>query len=603
VRKRNCFIYTFFILISYLLLNNTFVNGLSSDGQKPQTAKIKIIATTDVHGAFFPFDFIKNKEARTSLAQVYTYIKEQRQDKNQAVILLDNGDILQGQPVVYYYNFEAPNKPHICAELLNYMKYDAGSVGNHDIETGHPVYDRLKEEFDFPWLSANTIDTATGQPYFKPYTIIQRKGVKVAVLGLTTPHIPKWLPEKIWSGMRFEDMVETAKLWIKRIKEKEKPDVIVGLFHSGVDPTYGGQTADAWKNENASRLVPEQVAGFDLVIAGHDHQRYQLSIKDPEGKEVLLLDPMSSARAAAAATINLTYNPEKKAWAKDISGQLIDIGKFKADQELMAKFNPAIEEVKHYVARKIGSFTKAVSTKDAMFGDSAFVDLIHRFTLEKTGADISFTAPLSFNMTIDKGDVFVRDMFKLYRYENLLYTMELTGQEIKDYLEYSYGRWFNTMNNPDDHLMNFKRDKKGNLSRSKRYGSYQLKYQYYNFDSAAGIIYEVDVSKPIGQRIHIISMANGSPFDLQKKYKAAINSYRGTGGGGHLTTGAGIPPKELQKRVLHSTEKDLRYFMMKWIEKKKTITPKALGNWKVIPIDWWEKAKAKDYDLLYNSDE
>jgi 2',3'-cyclic-nucleotide 2'-phosphodiesterase/3'-nucleotidase len=399
--------------------------------------------------------------------------------------------------------------------------------------------------------------------------------------------------------MVFEDMVETAEKWLKIIREKEKPVIIVGLFHTGVDYTYGGRTAETPKNENASRLVPERLPGFDVVIAGHDHQEYNLEVKDPQGNEVLLLDPRSSARAAAVATITLNYDPTAKSWKKEIKGEIIDISNYQPDQEFVNTFKTAVEEVKKYVSKKIGIFTETISTREAMFGDSAFVDLIHQVQLEITGADISFTSPLSFSAAINKGDVFARDMFKLYRYENLLYTMEMTGAEIKDYLEYSYGRWFNTMKNEDDHLVRFKRDESGQLKRSERYGTYELAYRYYSFDSAAGIKYEVDVSKPIGERIKIISMADGTGFDPAKKYKVAINSYRGTGGGGHLVRGAGISKVELSKRVLNSTTKDLRYFMMKWIEKNKTITPKSFGNWKVVPEEWWKKAKEKDYILLY----
>lgn len=598
--KRRYFNLTVIFIVVFIFLIGV-VGCKPTTNETPQTVTLKIIATTDVHGAFFPYDFVYDKKAKTSLAQVLTFVKQQRENKEQEVILLDNGDLLQGQPVVYYYNFEAVNKTNICAEVMNYMKYNAGSVGNHDIETGHPVYDKIVEEFNFPWLSANTIDTSTNQPYFKPYTIINRKGIKIAVLGLTTPSIPNWLPEKIWEGMVFEDMVETAEKWMKIIKEKEKPGIIVGLFHSGVDYTYGGRTAKTPKNENASRLVPERVPGFDLIIAGHDHQEYNLVVKDPQGNEVLLLDPLSSARAAAVATITLNHDPSSKSWKKEIKGEIVDIINYQPDQEFVNTFKNAVEEVKKYVSKKIGIFTETISSRDSMFGDSAFVDLIHRVQLEITGADISFTAPLSISAAIKKGDVFVRDMFKLYRYENLLYTMEMTGAEIKDYLEYSYGRWFNTMKDKDDHLMCFKRDENGELIRSERYGTYELEYRYYNFDSAAGIVYEVDVSKPAGERINILSMADGAAFDVEKKYKVAINSYRGTGGGGHLVIGAGIFKEELSKRLLNSTTKDLRYFMMKWIEKNKTITPKTFGNWKVVPERWWKKAKEKDYILLYGN--
>jgi len=175
-----------------------------------QTVKLKVIETSDVHGSIFPYDFINDKEINTSLAQIYTYVKEERAKKDQQVILLDDGDILQGQPIVYYYNFEKTDTPHICAQVMNYMEYDAGTVGNHDIEPGHPVYDRLVKEFNFPWLAANAVNEKDGEPYFKPYTIIKRGEIKIAVLGMITPGIPNWLPRDIWSGIEFKDMVETA---------------------------------------------------------------------------------------------------------------------------------------------------------------------------------------------------------------------------------------------------------------------------------------------------------------------------------------------------------------------------------------------------------
>jgi 2',3'-cyclic-nucleotide 2'-phosphodiesterase/3'-nucleotidase len=265
----------------------------------------------------------------------------------------------------------------------------------------------------------------------------------------------------------------------------------------------------------------------------------------------------------------------------------------------MKRFGKNLEEGKEYVNRPIGKFTETISSRNAIFGPSKFVDLIQTIQLNLTGADVSFSASLSLNGTIEKGEVYVKDMFDLYRYENLLYTMELSGKEIKDYLEYSYGNWFNQMKERSDHLLKFKLDKDGKIAYSERTKSPELEERYYNFDSAAGIDYDVDVTKPIGNRVIIRNFSNGKPFYLSAKYKVAINSYRGNGGGGHLTRGAKIPQADLSKRVLTSTEKDLRYYLMKWIEKEKTITPKLIGNWKVIPEDWWAAGKERDYKLLF----
>ncbi|MCD6089959.1 MAG: bifunctional metallophosphatase/5'-nucleotidase [Bacteroidales bacterium] len=589
MKKQSIISYTFIIGLSFLLATTFSLQA--------QTVKLKLIETSDVHGALFPWDFKNDKPAYASLAQAYTYVEEQRADKSQTVILLDNGDILQGQPIVYYSNFEKPESEHICASVMNYMKYDAATVGNHDIEAGHPVYDKIEKEFDFPWMAANAVDTKTNNPYFKPYTILYRDGVKIAILGLTTPGIPMWLPEKIWSGIDFQDMVLTAKKWVEIIEEKEHPDLLIGLFHAGVDANYNGQSSDLPRNENASQLVAEQVPGFDVVFVGHDHNSWNFWVKNSDEKKVLILGTKGSARTATAATIILNKNNDTGKWEKEINGEVIKVEEYKADEDFMKMFNSEIEEVKAYVAKPIGEFTKTISSHESFFGNSAFIDLIQRIQLDLTNADISFAAPLSFNAEIKKGEVYVRDMFNLYKFENLLYTMNMSGQEIKDYLEYSYGQWFNQMKNPEDHLLNFNRDEKGEIIFS--HGNPQLAASYYNFSSAAGIIYTVDVTKASGEKISILSMADGQAFDLKKIYSVAVNSYRGNGGGGHLSLGAKIPKDEIAGRVITSTQKDLRYYLMKWIEKENRVTPKPLNNWSVIPGDWWEKGKDKDSRLLF----
>lgn len=565
-----------------------------------QTVNVKIIETSDVHGAIFPYDLVNDRPSNSSLAQVMTYLNEQRADSNQIVFLLDNGDILQGDPVVYYYNFEKTDTLHLYADVMNYMKYDAATIGNHDIETGHNVYDKFNKEINFPWLAANAVRTSDGKPYFKPYTTIERGGIKIAVLGLITPAIPKWLPEKIWKGMQFDDMIETAQRWAKKIRETEQPDLLIGLFHAGVNYNYSGEDSTTYKNENASKLIAEKVAGFDVIFVGHDHEGWNFKTRNPNGKEVLVLGTQASARTLAVANIKLTFDKFCGFFASDLmSGEIVEVKNYKPDEDFMKRFSPAFDEVKKYVSRPIGKFTKTISSRDALFGPSEFVDLINSVQLELTNADISFTAPLSFNATIKEGDLFVKDMFNLYRYENLLYTIELSGKEIKDYLEYSYGNWFNQMKDENDNLLRFKLDESGKIVYSQRTNSPELYERFYNFDAAAGIDYVVNVTKPIGERVTILKLSDGREFDFNTVYKVALNSYRGNGGGDHLTKGAKIPKDELNKRLISSTDKDLRYYMMKWIEEKKSVEPKLLGNWKVVPENFWQAGKQKDYQLLF----
>jgi len=564
-----------------------------------QTVTFKLIETSDIHGQIFPYDFINDQPAQNSLAQIYSYVKQQREKEQQHVILLDNGDILQGQPVVYYYNFERPDTTHILSSIMNFMKYDAATIGNHDIEAGHPVYDKLVEEFDFPWLAANAVNKETGDPYFQPYSMIEKDGIKIAVLGLITPHIPHWLPEKIWEGMYFEDMIESAQKWVDIINEKENPNLLVGLFHAGVDYTYNNASEDKYKNENASLLVARQVEGFDIIFVGHDHLGWNKFVHDKSGKDVLILGTKGYASTAAEALVEMNFNTESGKWESTLSGNIIETKDYKPDEEFMNKFNYAYRQTKDYVSRPIGKFSKTISSNDALFGDAAFSDLIHSIQLELTGADISFTAPLSINSEIKEGEVYVRDMFNLYKYENLLYTIALSGKEIKDYLEYSYSIWFNEMKNQNDHLLLFEKDDNGDLIWSERSNTPMLKNRYYNFDTAEGIDYIVDVSKPVGERITIEGFSAGRVFDENNIYTVAVNSYRGNGGGNHLTNGAGIEHNKLNERIINSTEKDLRYYLMKWIENKGTVLIEKSNNWKVVPEDWHKAGKERDKKILF----
>jgi 2',3'-cyclic-nucleotide 2'-phosphodiesterase/3'-nucleotidase len=223
--------------------------------------------------------------------------------------------------------------------------------------------------------------------------------------------------------------------------------------------------------------------------------------------------------------------------------------------------------------------------------------MIQTIQLEITGADISFAAPLSFDVKINKGPITVGDMFKLYRFENMLYTMSLSGEEIQKYLEYSYSEWLNTMKGPDDLLLKLRTGKDGRptLTNDKAW----FKNQSYNFDSAAGINYTVDVSKPEGARITIKGFTDGRLFEKNKMYKVAVNSYRGNGGGGHFTEGAGIPKDELRKRLISSTDRDLRYYILKSIEANKSINPVPLNNWKIIPEKWVKTAMSTEYTQLF----
>ena len=558
---------------------------------------LKVIETSDVHGHFFPHDFMENRPLSGTLSRASTYIKRQRQQYGDHLLLIDNGDILQGQPCVYWSNYVMPEDENLSASVVNYLQYDAETVGNHDIEPGHKVYDKWIREVRCPLLGANIItkEIATnGRPYnvyngLQPYSVHYIDGIKICIIGMLTPSIPLWLNETVWKGMEFQEMVSCAKKWMKFIKEYERPNLIFGLFHSGME---GGIVDDNGAEENATAAVAREVPGFDIIFFGHDHQVHNEWITNVEGKRVLIIDPSCYVQNVAEAELELTFQNGHMI-QKDIKGRIVSVRDEQIDHQMVSHFQPQIDQIKQYVSRRIGRFERPIYTRESFFGNSAFTDLIHNLQMKISGADISFNAPLSFNTVIEAGEVTQADMFKLYRFENLLYVLRMTGEEIRRHLEFSYDMWTNTMTSPNDHALRLNDDSKEDQQRT------GFQYYTFNFDSACGIDYEVDLTKPDGQKVHILQMSNGEPFDEKKWYKVVMNSYRANGGGELLTHGAGIPKDSLESRILFHTDMDQRHYLTLEIEKMGTIIPQPNHNWRFVPEAWVKPALERDRKQLF----
>ena len=562
------FLYLFIALLSI---------GISAcNSSHKKSISISIVETTDVHGSFFPFDLVRNKVRKGSLASVASYVDSLRSIQRN-VILLDNGDILQGTPDVYYANYISKSTTHPLSLLMNFMHYDAASVGNHDIEAGHEVYDKFRSQLSFPLLAANAMDSITNQTYFGSYSIIEKEGIKIAVLGLITPSIPKWLPEHLWAGIYFEDMIESAQKWVSIIKKTDNPDLIIGLFHAGSDATYGGSDTVSAFNENASLLVARQVVGFDAIFTGHDHHKQVFSIVNKAGKEVQILNAGAHANNIAQLDIDLQWDETNGAYTKTFSSKTVSMENIAPSREFVSMFSEWINNSKTYTEEEITSLKDTIYAKDALLSPSAFINLIHQAQLDISGADISFAAPFSITAVLPKGKFTRADLFNLYRYENYLCVIKLTGSEIKQYLEYSIDLWFDNKENKDGNWLLY-----GENAKSKNAG-YSLKNPYYNFDSGASsdsinFKYSIQPKAKSGNRVHIIS----TNFDTNRTYTVALNSYRANGGGGHLLKGVGLSKKDLKARKVNCTKQDFRNLLGEWIKKqKRPYWPVNYDNWEI----------------------
>ena len=557
-------------------------------------SKVNIIFTTDVHGNFFPYDFRRSTWGKGSLQRVHAFVSQEVSRLPGSTILIDGGDLLQGSPAAYFLNAQSLSQPehrmHRVADMCNYIGYDAGILGNHDIEMGVEVVKRFVKGCHFPILGANVIDDSTGECALTPYVLFQRGDALIALVGFITPAIPHWVPEQAWKGFHFDDITASARKWLAYLKQKVKPDYLVGLFHSGLED---GIVTPSYR-ENAVRITVEQVDGFDLVLYGHDHCPHMEEVEAPSGKEVICVNPGSEAHSVAEITITFHPDSQGRIIHHNTDARLCYIGRI-ANQHGQAfgkHFRRDFEDIRRWSSQKVGELQAPLDISDAFFGPSAYIDFIQQLQLQISGADISFSAPLFFSAHIPPGDLHISDLFNIYRFEDKLYTLRLSGQEIKDYLEMSYSLWTTHMQSPDDHLLLLSPMK----SNPSRMGFTNF---IFNFDAASGINYEVDVTQPEGHKLLIHSFSDGRPFRLDENYLVAMTAYRANGGGELLTKGARIAKEDIPQRIVSTTPHDVRHYLMQYVKEQGQVDPRPLGNWHFIPTEWTHAAAARDYDILF----
>lgn len=486
-----------------------------------------VVATTDVHGNIIE-----------GYSRVSTYVKDLRA-QGKTVLLFDGGDYLQGTTAVYYSNFiDDTRSPHILSTVFNSIDYTAIAVGNHDIEAGKPVFTKVYHEVNCPVICANVVAISTNEPYFTPYIVRNINGQKVVVVGFTTPHVSTWVSKRLRPGLEFESIIESAEYWVPKIRIEVKPDVLIGVVHSGYE---GGATAEMGP-ENEVLDLAQHFPEFDLICYGHDHLKRVGKVPSENGKTVTLMNPGANRNFVAVATFN----------HKEVNAEIVDMSNVPADTTFIHTITPFIDRVREYESTPIAVLLNDISSKDAKSGPCGWVDEIHRAHLDMAGldsdyiADVSFAAALSSQNELKAGPLILKDFFTWFPYENSLCIMKMKGSEIKDYLEYSY--------------------------------SDKVK-QLFNFDTAAGLFYQVDTLAAYGERIKILRMATGEPFSNDKTYNVAMNSYRSMGGGGHLSEGLGWSSDEIDKRRIWEGKMDIRRLFMDWEAHR--------SPFEALPLNYW----------------
>lgn len=557
-------------------------------GPKDGEYTFRLLTTNDVHGRYFDSLYV-NDRTNNSLLNVSWYADSLRKAEGaENIILVDAGDCLQGDNAAYYYNYVDTASPHLFARMVDHIGYDAVVVGNHDIETGHPVYDRVDAQMNTPFLAANAIRTDDGKPYFQEYVTLKRHGLRITILGFTNPNIKNWLSPLLWEGMEFKSLLPFVQETVDRVVAQEKSDVVIVAIHAGTGEGDGSQL------ESQGLDLLNSLEGVDFVVCSHDHRPVTI---DRDG--ICLINAGSHCRNLGFGTVTVKVE-DGKVVDKKVSAELLPIDKKNIDKEMRDLFRPEYEAVKAFTVQEVGELKSDLRTRDAYRGMSDYINLVHAVSLGCAPAQISFAAPLTFNGFVKAGTLVYNDLFTIYPFENQLFVVKMTGKEIKNYLEYSYDTWINTIDSADDRLLKIVNEPDPRTGQKR----WSFVGRSYNFDSAAGLNYVVDVTKPAGERVQIASLADGTPFSMESEYNVAMTSYRASGGGGLMRNGAGIDTDRIDDRVVEYYP-EIRELIYQYLQKNKAIDPAMtgdpalVGHWEFVPAALAEKAMDKDMELLF----
>jgi 2',3'-cyclic-nucleotide 2'-phosphodiesterase/3'-nucleotidase len=553
-------------------------------GPKDPTVSITVMGTSDLHGYIENWDYFTNAEYDDTahndvgLAKISTLVNQVRADRGEeSTLLIDNGDTIQGTSLTDYFATVKPvsetGETHPMAAAMNAMDYDATTLGNHEFNYGLPLLRTYEEQLDFPLLGANVKDAVTGEDAFTPYVIrtVKLKGqkpIQVGILGLTTPGSAIWDKNNVEGRLAFDDMVEQARTYVPEMRSAGA-DVVVVSSHSGPSGTssYGG----ALPVENASTLIAEQVPGIDAILAGHEHQEIpeRFVTNKQTGEQVLLTEPKNWGMRLSVMDFELTK--VRGQWdVTSAHSELLNTNTVPADPEISALAADQHQRTIDYVNTPIGTATETMSAADARIRDTAVMDFVNEVqagavdsALEGTpNADLpvlSIVAPFNRAAVIPQGPVTIRDMAGLYVFPNTLFGVELTGAQVKDYLEYS-AKYF-TQTAPGAPVDPATLTNAGGTPD-------------YNYDMMSGVSYDIDISKPVGQRIVDLSYA-GAPIDPAQRFAVATNNYRQSGGGNfpHIATAP----------VLVNQTTEIRQLLIDYLIAEGTIDPATFfeENWKL----------------------
>lgn len=534
-----------------LLATVAMTASLHAWGQAERT-HVTVLSTTDVHGHVHPIDYFTGEPANQGLAKVATLIQRSRLIDPE-LILLDGGDTIQGSPYAYHMAVVEPTSPHPIMTAMNALRYDAMVPGNHEFNFGLEPLNSARRSARFPWIAANVCLEGTEDPANAPYIIKQVRGVRVGILGLTTPTIPAWENPEHYAGLSFTDPVKAAHRWVSELRRRSRVDVVIINMHMGLeeDIISGAPIPGQLEGENAAVRIAREVPGVDLILMGHTHR----DVPSIDINGVMLTQAGYAGQFLSRTIIMLERAEPTMPWkviGKTATTHPVT-DEVPADSRILEITSDSYDAAEAWLDEPVGELPGALSAARSRLEDTALMDLIHQVQLEAGEADVSLAASFNSATRLDAGDVTIRDIASLYIYENTLVTLEMTGAELKEALEYS-ARYFGPA-------------RRGYPAEA----SIDPSIPGYMFDMAEGIEYVIDLSYPQGERIRDIDF-QGRPLRDNQTVRVVINNYRHNGGGGY-TMFADAP-------VVKRSNMSVRDLIVEWVRENE-IPMRPNNNWRI----------------------
>lgn len=522
----------------------------------PQTRTIRILATSDLHGKMLPYNYPADEaDASGSLAQVATAVSQLRDEDT---LLIDVGDTIQDNMAEIFASDEA----HPMVVGLNAVGYDIGVLGNHEFDFGMDTVRRAVSAFEGTLLTGNVIDEF-GDPVGEAHTIVNVGGVRVGIIGMVTPNIQMWSADALKGCVVYNPIREIRKA-IKLISDEV--DVLVGAFHVDIDSEFDMPGTGA-------REIAEAFPQFDVILAAHGHRLI-------EGEMVgntLIVE--NRAQGQTMSNIELVCEQGEDGWkVASKSATSVSIADYDPDPQIVELLEPYDERAKAHAREVVGRLESGplVASAEiegiptALIQDTPLIDFINKVVMHYSGADVAVSELVDDDANIQPGDMRRCDISKIYKHTNTLYTLRMTGSQLRRFMEWSAGvlaQW-----------------KPGDLT-----FAVNPNRRYYEREMPSGVTYEIDISREEGQRIRNLCWANGKPVADDDSFVLAANNYRSNST--LLTPGKLFSEDDMPKLIASDLRSDIgsiREMIVHYIENEcgGVVRSECDNNWKLVGYEW-----------------